>query len=75
MWRIYTSWDNVSTISRLLFEERIFGLCIVEVDVYLTDDAYGRVLDYVQSHDDFGDFSSEYVPLEDFEAIIDTLKN
>ena len=74
MWRIYTSWDNVFLLSKVLFEEGILAFHFVESDVYLSDDAYRRALDYVQSHEDFGEFSSEYVSFDEFKTIIDNLR-
>ena len=74
MWRIYTSLENVFLLSKVLFQEHILAFLFVEEDVYLSDDAYRRVLDYVQSHDDFGEFSSEYVSFDEFKTIIDNLR-
>ena len=74
MWRIYTLRENIFRLADALFVEGVLGFHFVENDVYLSDAAYKRVIDYVQSHDDFGDFSSEYVSIDDFKAIINNLQ-
>lgn len=74
MWRIYTSRENLFRLADAFLEEGILGFHFVENDVYLSDAGYKRVIDHVQSHNDFGDFSSEYVSIDDFKAIINNLQ-
>lgn len=75
MWRLYTSRENVYHLAKAFFEEGVLAFNFVENDVYVSDAGYRRIIDHVQSHDDFGEFSSEYVSLDEFKTIIENLKN
>ena len=73
MWRIYTSRENFSLLSKLLFKEGIPGFYFDETDVYLPDAGYRCVLHYVKTHEDFGEFLSERLSFVELKAIFDNL--
>ena len=70
MYRIFTSDSNL----QLLDEQGIILVCAPDHEIYVSDEYFKRIVDYISSHEFFDDFSSEYVSKSEFTALCESFE-
>lgn len=69
MWRIYT---NQETLEYLEKEHNVHMVCGPDMEVYLCDPMFSRIIRYLAVDDCTSDFSAEFVPDSDYDALCES---
>lgn len=69
MWRIYT---NQETLEYLAKEHNVHTICGPDMEVYVCDPMFSRIVDYLAHSGRTYDLSAESVPDSDYEALCES---
>lgn len=69
MWRIYT---NQETLEYLAKEHNVHTICGPDMEVYVCDPVFSRIICYLAGAGRTYDFSAEFVPDSDYDALCES---
>lgn len=69
MWRIYT---NQETLSYLAKEHNVHTICGPDMEVYVCDPVFSRIIGYLAGPGRTYELSAEFVPDSDYDALCES---